>query len=488
MAGLYAAPMPEDLMWKSALEQARMVRDGDVTSRELVEASLAAIERLNGELNAFVTLCDERALDESDDIQPGDERPLAGVPIAIKDLTALTGGVRTTAGMRALQDWVPRRDSVLVARLRSAGAIVVGKTNVPELGILPVTEPEANGPTRNPWDTTRTPGGSSGGTAAAVASGMVPVGHGNDGGGSIRTPASACGLVGLKPSRGRVSLATERADSAAGLDIDGCLSRTVADTAEVLDIISGNEPGDTYLAPSPAAPFDEAPGRDPGRLRIAFSVEAPNGAPVDEEVDQAVRDAAELLESLGHEVEEAAPEVDADGYVENFIRVWIPHVVSTMATYARLAERTIERSELEPLTRQMAELSDSIKATDFLASLDYLRRMAREVEGFWRERDVLLTPTLTRTALPLGALLPEEGEAPISMLMKSADWVPFCPIYNVTGQPAISLPLAESSDGLPIGLQFAGRPAAEETLLSLAAQLERAQPWADRRPALAAAG
>jgi amidase len=475
-------------MWKPALEQARMVRDGDVSARELVEAALAAIDRLNGDLNAFVTLTDERALDEADDVQAGDERPLAGVPIAIKDLTVLTGGVRTTAGMRALQDWVPRRDSMIVSRLRSAGAIVVGKTNTPELGILPVTEPEANGPTRNPWDTSRTPGGSSGGTAAAVASGMVALGHANDGGGSIRIPAACCGLVGLKPSRGRVSLAPQRADSAAGLDIDGCLSRTVADTAEVLDIISGNEPGDTYLAPPPSAPFDEAPRRDPGRLRIAFTVDSPNGAPVDAEIVQAVRDTAQLLESLGHRVEEAAPEVDSEGYVENFIRVWIPHLVSTMATYGRLAERTIDRSELEPLTRQMAELSDSVKATDFLASLDYLRRMGREVESFWRERDVLLTPTLNKTALPLGALLPQDGEAPISMLMKSADWVPFCPVYNVTGQPAISLPLAQSSEGLPVGLQFAGRAGAEETLLSLAGQLEQARPWTDRRPALAAAG
>src|SRR5205085_6750186 len=196
-----------ELMLRSALEQARLVRDGDVTARELVEASLAAIERLNGELNAFVTVCDERALDEADEVHSGDERPLAGVPIAIKDLTALTGGIRTTAGMRALEDWVPRRDSVLVARLRSAGAIVIGKTNTPELGILPVTEPEVHGPTRNPWDTSRTPGGSSGGTGAAVASGMVPLGHGNDGGGSIRIPSACCGLVGLQQSRGRGTLA-----------------------------------------------------------------------------------------------------------------------------------------------------------------------------------------------------------------------------------------------------------------------------------------
>jgi amidase len=480
--------MPEnELMFKSALEQARLVRDGDVSAREMVEASLGAIERLNGELNAFVTLCDERALDEADDVQPGDERPLAGVPIAIKDLTVLTGGIRTTAGMRALEDWVPRRDSGIVARLRSAGAIVVGKTNCPELGILPVTEPELHGPTRNPWDTSRTPGGSSGGTGAAVASGMVGIGHGNDGGGSIRIPAACCGLVGLKPSRGRVSLAPVSADAAAGLDIDGCLSRTVADTAEILDIIAGNEPGDTFLAPPPSAPFDEAPRREPGTLRVAFTTESPNGVPVHEEHVQAVHDAAELLESLGHRVEEAAPEWKDEGYVENFIRVWIPHVTGSLNNYARLAERTIERSQLEPLTRQMAELSDDVRAMDYLGALDWLRRLGRKVEAFWRERDVLITPTLAGPPLPIGALDPAEGEPPIQMLLNSGGWVPFTPAFNVTGQPAISLPLGHDSDGLPIGVQFAGRAASEELLLSLAGQIERARPWADRRPALATA-
>ncbi|MFL5885052.1 MAG: amidase, partial [Thermoleophilaceae bacterium] len=453
-----------DLMSKSALEQARMVRDGDVTARELVEASLAAIERLNGELNAFVTLCEERALDEADDVHAGDDRPLAGVPIAIKDLTALTGGIRTTAGMRALEDWVPRRDSLLVSRLRSAGAIVVGKTNVPELGILPVTEPEANGPTRNPWDTSRTPGGSSGGTAAAVASGMVSIGHGNDGGGSIRIPASCCGLVGLKPSRGRVSLAPDSADAAAGLDIDGCLSRTVADTAEFLDIVSGNEPGDSFLAPPPSAPFDEAPRRDPGSLRVAFVTDSPNGVPVDPECVKAVRDTAELLESLGHKVEEAGPDWNDEGYVDNFIRVWIPHVTGALNNYARLAERTIERSQLEPLTRQMAELSDNVKSMEYLAALDWLRRMARKVESFWRERDILVTPTLAGPPIPLGALEPADGEPPIQMLLNSGAWVPFTPAFNVTGQPAVSLPLHQSEDGLPIGVQFVGRPAGEELL------------------------
>src|SRR3954467_10685105 len=398
-----------ELLFRPALEQARLVRDGDVTSRELVEASLSAIERLNGELNAFVTLCDERALDEADDVQPGDERPLAGVPIAIKDLTALTGGVRTTAGMRALEDWVPRRDSVLVARLRSAGAIVIGKTNAPELGILPVTEPEANGPTRNPWDTSRTPGGSSGGSGAAVASGMVSLGHGNDGGGSIRIPASCCGLVGLKPSRGRVSWAPDWTEGAIGLPTDGTLSRTVLDTAVALDLIAGYEPGDSFLVQDPSQPFaDTARQADPGKLRMGFSLEAPNGAPVDPDCQQAVKDAVELLQELGHEVEEVDLPAD-EGYVENFVKVWVGGTGDELHTFERWLGEPLDRSKSEPLTAQMEEIANAQSGTDLLMAMDYLRRLSRVVLEFWSDRDVLITPTLAKPPIEIGALEPAEG-------------------------------------------------------------------------------
>src|SRR3954449_1285549 len=305
--------MADDLLWKSALEQARMVREDECSARELVDAALAAVERLNGELNAFVHLAADEARAEADKVNTGDDRPLAGVPIAVKDLLAPVAGMPMTWGMAAMKDWVPDEDGSVVRRLKRAGAIVVGKTNTPELGILPVTEPQANGPTRNPWDTARTPGGSSGGSGAAVASGMVALAHGNDGGGSIRIPAASCGLVGLKPSRGRVSLQPAWTEGGVGLAIDGCLSRTVLDTATTLDILAGYEPGDAFLLPPPSAPFADCAQRDPGRLRVAFAVEAPNGAPIDPDVQQAVRDTAELLESLGHSVEEAAPEVDPQG-------------------------------------------------------------------------------------------------------------------------------------------------------------------------------
>src|SRR4051794_39354628 len=286
--------MSQDLLWKSAVEQARLVRDGECSSRELVEAVLDAVERVDRELNAFVHVSPEAARAGADNVAAGDERPLAGVPIAIKDLLAPVAGMPMSWGVAAMKEWVPTEDGNVARRLRRAGAIVVGKTNTPELGILPVTEPDANGPTRNPWDPGRTPGGSSGGSGAAVASGMLALAHGNDGGGSIRIPASACGLVGLKPSRGRVSMQPLWTEGGVGLPTDGVLTRTVRDTAMGLDVLAGYEPGDPFILPPPSAPFAEAADREPGRLKIGFGVEAPNGVPVDPDVQQAVRDTVAL--------------------------------------------------------------------------------------------------------------------------------------------------------------------------------------------------
>jgi amidase len=478
--------MANDFMFRPAFELAGMVRGGEVTSRELVEAAYEGIERRNGELNAFVTLCEERALAEADAIEPGDDRPLAGVPIAVKDLVALTEGVRTTMGMNAMEDWVPSQDSALVRRLREAGAIVVGKTNTPEMGILPVTEPDRFGPARNPWDTSRTTGGSSGGSAAAVASGMAPIAHANDGGGSIRIPASCCGLVGLKASRGRVSLAPEYSEFAGGIAIEGVVSRNVRDTAVSLDVLAGYEPGDPYWVPDPSAPFADAVDRAPGNLRVAFMSASPNGVPVHDDCVTATRDAAELLESLGHNVHEA-PAFEDEGYVDNFIKIWTAGVADEIHTYGRLRGAPLDQSKLEPLTAQMVELAGAFTAADYLEALDYLHRMSRRIVSMWEGIDVLLTPTLAQPPIEIGALRPKEGEPPIQMLLNAAAWVPFTPVWNVTGQPAISLPLHQSDAGLPVGVQLVGPPAGEELLISLAAQLEEARPWANRRPELAAA-
>lgn len=478
--------MADDLMFRSAGELASMIRSGDVSAVELVEASYEAIGRANGDFNAFVTLCEERAIAEAEEIESGDDRPLAGVPIGIKDLVQLTEGVRTTFGMKAMEDWVPAMDSALVRRLREAGAIIVGKTNTPELGILPVTEPDRFGPTRNPWDKSRTPGGSSGGSAAALASGMVPIVHGNDGGGSIRIPASCCGLVGLKPARGRVSL-SPLGEWVGGIATDGVLTRDVADTALALDVISGYEPGDPYWAPAPSAPFIEALEREPGKLRIGFSTESPNHVPVHAECVTATQEAAALLESLGHEVEEAPPAWFDTGYIENFIAIWTAGNAADIIGLGHVRGKPLDLDLLEPLTRQMYEIGSGLAATDVLLGLTYLRSLARSIATFWDRHDVLLTPTLAQPPIPIGALNPKEGEEPIKMLENAAEFVPFTPAWNVTGHPGISLPLHQSADGLPIGVQLVGPPAGEELLISLSAQLEQARPWLQRRPDLAAA-
>ena len=478
--------MATEYLTRPAIEQAELIRAGEVSARELVEESLRAIEALNDELNAFVTLAADRALAEADAIEQGDARPLAGVPIAIKDLLAWTEGIRTTNGMAAMGDWVPPQDSATVRKLRAAGAIVVGKTNTPELGIPPVTEPHRFGPSRNPYDTSRTPGGSSGGSGAAVASGMVSLAHGNDGGGSIRIPASCCGLVGLKPSRGRVSWSPQWTEGALGFPTDGCLSRTVRDTALALDLIAGYEPGDSFLVPAPSTSFADAAERDPGRLRIGFTLETPNGAPVHPECQQATTDAVELLQGLGHEVEEASFPRD-DDYVENFLKVWVGEIGEELHTCEMWLGEPLDRSKLEPMTAQMAELADAQSGTDLLIAMDALRRASRILLAYWTDHDVLITPTLAKPPIEVGALDPAEGEPPIQALVNAADWVPFTPISNVTGQPAMSLPLHQTADGLPVGVQFVGPPAGEELLLSLAAQLEEARPWTDRHPSLFAA-
>jgi amidase len=478
--------MANDVMFRSATELAASVRSGEVSARELVDSAYEAIERLNGELNAFVTLAQDRAIVEAEAISKGDERPLAGVPIAIKDLGPLTEGIRTTFGTELLGDWVPDHDSALVRRLREAGAIIVGKTNTPEFGLLPTTEPQRFGPAHNPWDRSRTTGGSSGGSACAVAAGMVPLGHANDGGGSIRIPASCCGLVGLKPTRGRVSMGPDFAELVGGIGIDGVVSHTVADTALALDVIAGYETGDPYWAPDPSAPFIDAVDRSPGKLRVAWTAVAPNRAAVDPQCEAAARSTAEALESLGHEVSEAAPEWFDENYVPYFLAIWSAGCAGQLTEIGHLIGG-LDMSKVEPLSRELYEEGKRLSAADLIVTLDYLHGLARRIVAFWDDYDVLVTPTLAQLPQELVWLEPEPGEPAMRMLEKSGDFTPFTPAFNLTGQPAVSLPLEMSEEVLPIGVQFVGRPASEELLLSLSAQLEEAIPWRDRRPELAAA-
>jgi amidase len=472
-------------MFRSASELASMVRTGEVSSRELVEISLARIEELNPQLNAFVDVDGERALAAADEVQPGDERPFAGVPIAIKNNRPVNG-LRLTYGCSLMKDFVADYDHNVTRRLRDAGFVIVGSTTLPEYGILPVSEARLFGPTRNPWDLERTPGGSSGGSAAAVASGMVPVAHGNDGGGSIRIPAACCGLVGLKPSRGRISAAPELGDSSLG--IDGVLTRTVADTAAILDVLEGYETGDATWAPPPSEPFAQSAAGAPGRLRIAATTLAPIAeAVVDPMAAQAVTDAAELLRSLGHEVVEVEPPWRVEGLQELFGVVFSNHIALSIAYSGAVAGRGvggISSEDMEPMSWAIFSMIQKLGALQGMAATVQLQAHSRRLVSFLEPYDALLTPALAERPLPLGTLDTAAPE-PMSTFTRSGLFTPFTPIFNASGQPGISLPLFHGEDGLPLGVQLVGRPAGEATLLALASQLEAVRPWADRRAPLA---
>jgi amidase len=468
-----------DLMFRSAIELAGMVRAGEISARELVQTALDRIEELNPELNAFVQIDGERALAVADAIGPGDERPFAGVPVAIKNNRPVSG-LRLTYGCSLMAEHVADYDHNVTRRLREAGFVIVGSTTLPEYGILPTSEARIFGPTRNPWDLQRTPGGSSGGAAAAVASGMVPVAHGNDGGGSIRIPAACCGLVGLKPSRGRISAAPELGDSSLG--IDGMLTRTVADTAAILDVLEGYELGDATWAPPPGEPFAQSALAAPGRLRIAATTFAPIAeAVVDPICAQAVLDAADLLRSLGHEVVEVEPPWRIEGLQELFGAVFSNHIALSIAYSGAIAGREPAEQDMEPMSWAIYSMIQKLGAVEGMAAGVQLQAHVRRLISFLSPYDALLTPALAERPLPLGTLDTAAPE-PLSTFTRSGLFTPFTPVFNAGGQPGISLPLYEGADGLPLAVQLVGRPAGEGALLALAAQLEEALPWAERRP------
>ena len=468
-----------DLLFRPATDLAELVRKGDVSARELVEASFERIGALNERINAFIHLDEEQALAAADAVEAGDERPFAGVPTAIKDIGPQWGGRPFTFGSHLFGDYTPDFDSAIVRRFKDAGFIPVGKTNTPEMGILPVTEPRRYGPTRNPWDLDRTPGGSSGGPAAATASGMVPIAHANDGGGSIRIPAACCGLVGLKPARGRVSLAPSLGDSL--LVADGVVSHTVEDTARALDVLAGYEIGDANWAPEPAEPFANALQREPGKLRIAYTTFPPIDAEVDPINVKAVHDAGELLSSLGHEVEEVEPPWQIPELFPVFSKLWCVGIGSSVAFAAMVSGKEPTEDAMEPLTWELYKRATELNSLEYAQSVVTMQAYARALVSFMAPYDVLVTPSLAQRPVKIGEIDSETG---MEAFAKSGLFTPFTAVINVTGQPAISLPLYHGDDGLPTGVHFVGRPAGEAQLLSLAAQLEAAQPWADRRPEL----
>jgi amidase len=468
----------KSLLRRPAHELAEMVRSGEISARELTEAALRQIEA-DRDLNAFTLVDADAALAAADAIKPGDPRPFAGVPTAIKELHAVAGQ-QFTMGSNIYGEYGTTYDSYVARRIRDAGFISVGRTSAPEFGIVPVTSPKRFGHTRNPWDPNRTPGGSSGGAAAAVAGGSLPIAHATDGAGSIRIPAAACGLVGLKPSRGRVSFGPDAGDNL--LSVQNCVSHTVADSARFLDILAGYEPGDATWAPLPSEPFATTAARAPGKLRIAFTTESPLNTPVDPIHVQATRDAATLLASLGHTVEERTP----DGWQVSFLEqpfnlLYASAIASGVRFGAQITKRAPAPELVEHLTWRFYQMGISKSAVELLEAQLQLQSYARQIIAtFFSQYDVLMTPGLGLRPLPIGTLDTVNGDE--AEFQKAIVFTPFTAMWNITGQPAITLPLAHGADGLPVGVQFVGRPLAEGTLLALAAQLEAAQPWADRRP------
>ncbi len=462
-----------------ATAQADLVRRGEVSGVELVEWAIERIERLNPVLNAVVTPAFDRAVAAARACPTG---PFSGVPFLLKDLAVEMEGVRFTEGSAFLGNTVSSHDQELVRRLRRAGLVILGKTNTPEFGMTPTCEPALFGPTRNPWDLARTPGGSSGGSAAAVASGMVPAAHGNDLGGSLRFPASCCGLFGLKPTRARNPLGPEYGDIAGGLAVEHALTRSVRDSAALLDATSGPDPGDPYPAPPRARPFTAEVGADPGRLRIAFSARPAGGHPVHHDCVAALDDALRLCDALGHEVvERDLPGLT--GEVDDAIGTIIHGTVAWILGYwIRRLGREPRDGEIEPLTRAYWEAGRRVTAADHLLAIGVLQRFSRTVATFLGDVDAWLTPTLAEPPTPLGEMV-STPEEPLRSLERSARFVAFPAIVaNITGGPAMSVPLSWNAAGLPVGVHFLGRVGDEATLLRLAAQLEDARPWAGRRP------
>ena len=479
--------MTDELTRLDAVAQAELARRKEVTPVELVEAAIARVEKLNPSVNAVVLPALERARDEAARASRDGsflERPFAGVPMLMKDLGGQEANAPAYLGMKCLKraGWIEPESSHFAARLQKAGFVSLGRTNTPELGLLPTTEPEIFGPTRNPWSLEHSPGGSSGGAAAAVACGMVPAAHASDGGGSIRIPASHCGLVGLKPTRGRSSFGPGAGERWSGFSCELVVSRTVRDTAAVLDVVSGAMPGDPYFAPPPKRLFTSEVGADPGRLRIGL-VDGPprEGVRVDPECAEAARATARALEGLGHRVEPAAPEAYRDtGCGKAYVTVVSCNVARALDAVGEKLGRVLTQDDVEAMTWSIAEMGRATPVAQFLAMVDWVHRFGRRMAAWWDSGfDLLLSPTAAEPPPRIGEFH-APPDVPLRPFLRAAPFGAFTFPINLTGQPSISLPMHWTASGLPVGAMLTAPYAREDLLIRVAAQLEEAQPWRDR--------
>ena len=489
-----------DFLQHDALAVADLIRRKEISPRDAVQASINRIEALNPRLNAVVHQMFDRALATADNEIP--DGPFRGVPFLLKDLTALYEGEPITSGSRLFKGWVAPYDSEMTRRYKRAGLIVVGKTNTPEFGLVPFTESELLGICRNPWNPAVTTGGSSGGSGAAVASGMVPMADGGDGGGSLRIPASCCGVFGLKPTRGRTPTGPMQGELWRGATVEHVITRSVRDCAAMLDAVAGPDVGAPYYAPPPARPFLQEVKTPPGRLRIAFTTDPMLGRSVHPDCIAAVNDAAKLLASLGHDVVEDTPVIDRESFNRAFLTVVCCETAAELYEAATVLRRPVKRSDVEVATWALALIGRSISGPEYTRAVRYLQRMSRRIGEFFERYDVHVSPVVAGPPFPHGALQPPGGEKTLmsilgalraSSVLKALgaleraagtvfEWMSFTPIANATGQPAMSVPLSWNPDGLPIGVHVTGRYADEATLFRLAAELELAAPWREKKP------
>jgi len=497
----------EEYLAHDATALAARVRAGDISAEEVLELALERLDALDPKLNAVVYRmeADARAAARATANRGEEAGVFAGVPFLAKDLITHHKGHPTSSGSRFLADTPMDSDTELTARIRRTGVSAFGKTNLPEWGLLPTTESAYWGPCRNPWDTERTPGGSSGGSAAAVAAGIVPMAGGGDGGGSIRIPASCCGLFGLKPTRGRTPAGPRRGQHWRGATVEHVLTRSVRDSAAMLDATQGPDAGAPFEIASPTRRYIEEVDTDPGRLRIAWTTTPSVPVEVDPECVAAVHECVSLLEELGHEVVPADLPLDGPAFSRHFLTVIAGELGADIAEATKLVGHSPRRGDLEPTTRALALLADSLSANDFATALRGLEEIGRGIGAFFEDFDVILTPTLSTPPPLLGTLGPSAAENAqlrflgafgSGRLIKAAgvideaakgalDFTPFTPVFNATGHPAMSVPLHTTGSGLPVGVHLVGHFAREDTLFRLAGQLERSRPWFERLPQLA---